>query len=119
MSAAAKPGRCILALILASVCGHLLAAGAGDAEVGRDKAAICVTCHGADGLSIGPNVPNLRGQKTEYFVNSLKSYQKRDRRDPLSVIMYPFADDLSEQDMQDIAAYYASLAGDCAGATPR
>jgi cytochrome c553 len=118
MTAAAKPGRSILALLLASSCSHLLAAAAGDEEVGREKAAICVTCHGADGLGISPNVPNLRGQKTEYFVNSLKSYKKRDRRDPLSVLMYPFADDLSEQDMKDIAAYYAGLADDCGGATP-
>ena len=118
MTAAGKLGRSTLALLFAAAAGHLLAATAGDEAVGREKAAICVTCHGADGLSIGPNVPNLRGQRPEYFVNSLKAYQKRDRRDPLSVIMYPFADDLSEQDMRDLAAYYAALGGDCAGEAP-
>ena len=119
MRDAGKLGAAVVVVgLIASAGDDVLAEPAGDAALGRDKAAICVTCHGADGLSIGPNIPNLRGQRPEYFVNALKSYKKRDRRDPVSVIMYPFADDLSEQDMRDLAAFYASLADDCSGEAP-
>jgi cytochrome c553 len=102
----------ILSIIVAN--GHqALAETAGDAALGLEKAVVCVTCHGADGIAIGPNVPNLRGQQREYLVNSLKAYKNRGRRDPIAVMMYPFADKLSEQDMQDLAAFYSSLACDC------
>ena len=87
-----------------------LAQSLGDAELGREKSTVCLSCHGADGIGVGPNVPNLRGQKPEYVVNALRAYKNRDRRDPVAVLMYPFASELSDQDMRDLAAYYASLA---------
>lgn len=87
----------------------------GDAQLGRDKSVVCVSCHGADGIGVGPNVPNLRGQKPEYLVNALRAYKNRDRRDPVAVLMYPFASELSDQDMRDLAAYYSSLADGSAG----
>lgn len=110
--------RCICCVLIS---GHAVSIGAetiGDAELGRAKSAICVSCHGEDGLSAGPNVPHLKGQRAEYLVNALKAYKNRGRRDPVAVMMYPFADHLSEQDMSDLAAFYASLSGDSTQAKP-
>jgi len=81
----------------------------GDAALGREKAVVCLSCHGAAGMSAGPNIPHLAGQRSEYFVSSLKAYKSRNRSDPLAVLMYPFADKLSEKDMWDLAVFYESL----------
>ena len=104
--------RLALAPLLAAnmaVSGEAAAQSAGDAQLGREKSAVCASCHGVTGIGVGPNVPNLRGQKPEYLVNSLRAYKNRDRRDPVAVLMYPFASELSDQDMHDLAAFYASL----------
>ncbi|KMV29413.1 cytochrome c4 [Photobacterium swingsii] len=85
----------------------------GDAEAGKAKAATCAACHGADGNSIMAQYPKLAGQHPGYLEKQLKEFKlgitsggKQGRNDP---VMSAMAMPLSEQDMSDLAAYYASL----------
>ncbi|MDV2856552.1 cytochrome c [Oceanimonas smirnovii] len=79
---------------------------AGDAEAGKAKSAVCAACHGAEGISQMDIYPNLAGQKAAYIVSQLKAFKNGERN---NAIMAPMAMPLSEQDMEDLAAYYASL----------
>ncbi len=78
---------------------------AGDAEAGKAKSAVCIACHGADGNSINPEWPSLAGQVPEYLVKQLQDFKSGARKNALMVGMVA---PLSEQDMEDLAAYYAS-----------
>lgn len=78
-------------------------------EIGKQKAKICMTCHGADGVSIISSYPNLKGQKAPYLVSALKDYKARQRISGLAILMQQQAATLSEQDMEDIAHYYSQL----------
>ncbi len=78
---------------------------AGDAEAGKAKSAVCMACHGADGNSINPEWPSLAGQVPEYLVKQLQDFKSGARENALMVGMVA---PLSEQDMEDLAAYYAS-----------
>lgn len=82
---------------------------AGDAEAGKTKSATCAACHGSDGIAKIQLYPNLAGQNAEYLVSSLKAYKEKQRSGGQAAIMQGMAANLSEQDMQDLAAYYASL----------
>lgn len=76
----------------------------GDAKAGQQKAATCAACHGADGNSISPQFPKLAGQNASYIVKQLEDYKSGARK---NAIMAGMAASLSEQDMRDIAAYFA------------
>lgn len=78
----------------------------GDAAAGKAKSELCAACHGAAGISIAPNFPNLAGQRAEYLYWELVEYQSGAM--PESA-MTPLAASLSDQDMRDLARYYASL----------
>jgi cytochrome c553 len=79
---------------------------AGDAAAGRQKALACQTCHGLDGMSKLPQAPHLAGQPEEYLVKSLDDYRKGVRKnDMMSLVAQP----LSDQDVADLAAYYAGI----------
>lgn len=80
----------------------------GDADAGKEKAATCAGCHGADGKSPNAMYPVLASQYADYIVHALKSYQTGQRKDP---IMSTFASALTEQDMEDLAAWFASQEG--------
>lgn len=77
----------------------------GDAAAGKDKTTACAACHGADGNSVNPEWPKLAGQGAKYLYTQLKLFKEGKRKNPL---MSPQAASLSDQDMQDIAAYYSS-----------
>jgi len=79
---------------------------AGDAEAGRTKAAICVGCHGDAGVSSNPMWPNLAGQKEGYLVKQLRALRDGTRTDPM---MSPMAKPLSDEDIENLAAYFSSL----------
>jgi cytochrome c553 len=79
---------------------------AGDAAAGKAKAAMCAACHGAAGVSAVPMYPNLAGQKEAYIVKQLKAFKAGTRKDP---IMSGMAAPLSDADMANLAAYFASL----------
>ncbi len=80
----------------------------GDRAAGEQKSAVCQACHGADGNGIDPQYPRLAAQYGDYMVKVLKDYKSGDR---ISAIMAGFAAALSEQDMRDLAAYYAAKPG--------
>ncbi|MBF8291629.1 MAG: cytochrome c subfamily [Steroidobacteraceae bacterium] len=80
---------------------------AGDATAGAQKSAVCRACHGATGSSINPEWPNLAGQHESYIVTQLQSFKQAIRDNPL---MMPNAALLSDQDMQDLGAHFASQA---------
>jgi cytochrome c553 len=79
---------------------------AGDAAAGKAKTGMCAACHGAAGISAVPMYPNLAGQKEAYLAKQLKDFKTGKRKDP---VMAPMAMALSDEDMANIAAYYASL----------
>lgn len=79
---------------------------AGDVAKGQAKASSCAACHGANGVSGNPAWPNLAGQKETYFINAMKAYKSGSRQDAM---MMPMAKGLSDTDIEDLAAYYASL----------
>ena len=89
---------------LAGVCGNALAAG--DAAAGKAKSATCVACHGADGNSANPEWPSIAGQHAPYLAKQLREFKDGTTRN--NVLMTGIVAALDEQDMEDLAAYYAS-----------
>ena len=82
-----------------------LAHGAGDAAAGQGKAAVCAGCHGADGNSVLANFPKLAGLGEKYLLKQLNDIKSGKR---VIVEMTGLLDALSDQDLQDLAAYYNS-----------
>lgn len=78
---------------------------AGDAEAGKAKSATCAGCHGPTGVSVNPLWPNLAGQKEAYLVKQIKAFKDGTRSDPS---MAPMVAALTETDIDDLAAFYAS-----------
>lgn len=98
--------------IAASVMTLALSANvfAADIEAGKAKSAICATCHGADGKSpILPSYPKLAGQNAEYLVGALIDYKTGARSGGMAAVMKGQTAPLSQEDMENLAAYYASL----------
>lgn len=93
----------VLASVLLSVSGSVLA---GDAAAGKAKAASCVGCHGAAGVSNNPMWPNLAGQKAGYLAKQMKDFRDGKRSDPM---MGPMAKPLNDADIDNLAAYYSGL----------
>ena len=81
------------------------AGAAGDADVGKTKAAKCASCHGADGLGKKSNPP-LAGMSAEAHVKAMQDYQTGAREHKM---MQMLAKKLSDSEIADLAAYYASL----------
>lgn len=79
---------------------------AGDIEAGKAKAVVCAACHGTDGISASPIWPNLAGQKEAYLVKQIKAFKSGERKDPS---MAPMVAGLSDADIENLAAYFASL----------
>jgi len=77
----------------------------GDPEAGKTKSAACAACHGADGNSVNPEWPKLAGQHQPYIVKQLMHFADGDRQ---NAVMAPMAAGLTEQDREDLGAYYAS-----------
>lgn len=98
-----------LLMLAAAGCLPFGAAAAGDPAAGKDKAFTCMGCHGVPSYTNAYptfHVPKLGGQHAQYIVSALKAYQDGQR--PHGT-MHAQAASLSEQDMQDIAAYFSQL----------
>lgn len=91
----------------------------GDVQAGQKKAEMCIGCHGIKGYQNSfpeiHKVPMISGQSGPYIVAALKAYQKGDRKHPS---MRGIAGSLTEQDMADLAAFYAGQGGPAAPETP-
>lgn len=97
--------------LLAVFASLLLLAGGlahaeGDPQAGKAKAGVCAACHGADGNSNSPQWPNLAGQHADYLYAQLKHFKSGERQ---NAIMAGQVANLSDQDMQDLAAYFSTL----------
>ncbi|MCF5860878.1 c-type cytochrome [Aeromonas veronii] len=90
--------------LLALAWGHQ--AKAADIEAGKAKAAVCAACHGVEGKAMIPNYPHLAGQNAAYLVKQLKAFKDGTRKEPL---MDPFIAPLTDADIDNLAAFYASL----------
>jgi cytochrome c553 len=82
-----------------------VAAGSGDADVGKKKSTPCAVCHGANGVSVANEFPNLAGQYEDYLETALRHYKNGKRK---NVIMQGQVANLSPKDMSDLAAFFAS-----------
>ncbi|BBP46481.1 hypothetical protein THMIRHAS_18540 [Thiosulfatimonas sediminis] len=92
-------------IILAAAATTLLASTAMSAHAAPAKAATCVGCHGADGNSMVPNFPKLAGQHASYLEKQLKDFRDGFRKD---ATMAPFAKSLTDDEIKELAAFYAS-----------
>ncbi|ARV73298.1 c-type cytochrome [Vibrio campbellii] len=92
---------------LTMLSGQALAAG--DVAAGQAKAGVCGACHGADGIAVIPGYPNLKGQNEQYIASSIKAYKAGQRTGGLAPVMQAQANLLSDDDIANLAAYYASL----------
>ncbi|WP_299080453.1 cytochrome c [uncultured Paraglaciecola sp.] len=79
---------------------------AADIAAGKSKSTTCGACHGGNGISIIPMYPNLAGQKEQYLVLQMKAFRDGERK---NISMSPMAAGLSDTDIANISAYYASL----------
>ena len=103
--------RSISALVWGMVFGLLASsnvqAAAGNPEAGQAASAVCAACHGQDGATgIDPSYPNLAGQNEKYLFAQLQMIQSGERN---VLLMAGQLNGKSEQDLRDLAAFYASL----------
>jgi cytochrome c553 len=80
---------------------------AGDAAAGAQKAATCLACHGVNGNSVNPEWPSLAGQNARYTAEQLQMFRKAHRNNEVMVAQAQII--ASDEDVADLAAYYASL----------
>ena len=80
-----------------------------DAAAARERAqTVCAGCHGPEGISVNPLYPNIAAQQPSYLAKAIRDYRDGKRSDPL---MSPMAQGLSDAQVEDLAAYFAGLAG--------
>ena len=103
----------IITLLVSTAMGPALAAG--DPAAGKTKSASCVACHGADGNSVNPEWPKLAGQNEKYLTRQLGYFQHGERENST---MSGMTASLTEQDIEDVAAYYASQTSTIGSADP-
>ena len=98
-------------MVLAALSGAAMASSvvpaAADAAAGKAKAqATCAVCHGIDGLAKVPDAPNLAGESAIYTTRQLQAFRSGERQhEQMSII----AEGLSDEDIADLASWYASL----------
>lgn len=92
-------------LLIAGLCVLGTAHAAGDVEAGKAKSAACAACHMLDGNSAAPMFPKIAGQHASYTAKQLREFRDGTRVD---ATMNPMAAALSDEDIADLAAYYAA-----------
>lgn len=80
----------------------------GDPAAGLLKSETCAVCHGADGNSTTPMWPKIAGMSESYLLKQLLEYQKGEQGSRYDPTMYGIVQNLQQQDLADLAAYYAS-----------
>lgn len=97
----------VLGIGLAALSTSALADG--DIAAGKNRSASCVACHGMAGKVSVPMYPNLAGQNELYLEYSMQAYKKGERSGGQAEVMKAYVAGLSDRDIADLAAYYASL----------
>ena len=104
---------CVRSLLIAAAAlmtaMPALAVPVGDPAAGEQKSQACAACHGPQGNSANAAFPRLAGQYADYLLHALRAYQSGDRE---NAVMAGQVKELSEQDMEDLAAFFASQSGD-------
>jgi len=98
----------VRAVVLTTLLAAALpgAAVAGDAAAGKQKAQACAVCHGPMGMAVAPETPNLAGEPEGYLARQLQAFRSGKRQhEVMNVIAKP----LSDADIGDLAAWFASL----------
>lgn len=93
-------------LALSVAAAQVPAVAAGDAKAGREKARKCEQCHGLDGQAKIPEAPNLAGQVENYLIEQLREFQSGERHNDMMSFV---AQQLTPQDIDDVAAYYSAI----------
>ena len=92
----------IVTILLGSIAVWAQAA---DLKAGEEKAMVCVACHGPGGVSANPDWPSLAGQGQKYIEKQLKDFKSGERP---NMVMQPQAGMLSDEDIVNVAAYFAA-----------
>jgi cytochrome c553 len=87
---------------------------AGDAAAGQTRARACNSCHGSGGISDMPGVPSVAGQDEMYIIKALGDFRSGERKDEQMTLV---AQPLTDQDIENLAAYYTA-AGKAAPLSP-
>lgn len=95
-----------LALFFAAALAVCAGAALADANAGKAKARACAVCHGELGMSTLPEAPHLAGQPERYLAEQLKAYRSGKRTHEIMTLM---ARPLTDDDIADLAAWYASV----------
>jgi cytochrome c553 len=97
-------------IITAAALGLTFAAAthAANPEAGKEKSRTCAACHGQDGNSATADFPRLAGQHHDYLAKTLRDYKTGKRK---NAIMAPQAANLSDRDIEDLAAYFSHQNG--------
>lgn len=93
-----------LAVVSSLVGGDAVAVNFGDPAAGEEKAKPCAACHGEAGAA-NPTFPTITGQYADYLLHALKAYKSGDRK---NAVMAGQVANLSPEDMEDLAAYFAT-----------
>jgi len=100
--------KALLFLSVAGVALPTMVSAEGSVAAGMEKAVTCEACHGQDGRGVDPTYPNLAGQYESYLIKALSDYRSGTRTNP---IMAGMALPLSNQDIEDLASWFASRQG--------
>jgi cytochrome c553 len=92
--------------LLAALLAAAISGAHADPLPGKAKAVACAVCHGTLGVSTTPDAPNLAGQPERYVAEQLKAYRSGKRQHEVMSIM---AKPLSDADIAELAAWFASL----------
>ncbi|WP_299394199.1 cytochrome c [Pelagibius sp.] len=96
----------LIGLLGLALCTWPAVSQAGDADAGRQKARQCQTCHGIDGIARIPIAPHIAGESEIYLVTQLKAFRSGKRTHEIMTVV---AKDLTDEDMADLAAWYAAI----------
>ena len=105
--------RIVLVIVLAALSMPALAEG--NAVRGKELTGTCVACHGNDGNSAAGSFPSIAGQNYKYTLKQLREIQSGDRP---AMLMVGILDGMTEQDLMDLAAYYADQTAQGGAAKP-
>lgn len=96
----------VVTLTLLMTCFASSSHAAGNPASGKIKSISCQVCHGKDGHSNNPSYPKLAGQHAQYTAKQMRDFKNKTRVD---AVMNEMSSGLSEQDIDDIAAYFESV----------
>jgi cytochrome c553 len=96
--------RILVAVGIAILCGPL--AHAADVAAGKEKAELCIGCHGENGISQMENIPSLAGQQDQFIQWQLVFFRAGSRKNEQ---MQPIVEQLNNEDIRNLGAYFASL----------